>query len=83
MGEIFTQEYGDKDVRLRVIFDNGTENNMLRRSLQRALHKDEAGRRITEPTFVAAQSFNIAMSALESYLLARERSCRRQGRLGM
>ena len=50
MGEIFTQEYGDKDVRLRVIFDNGTENNMLRRSLQRALHKDEAGRRITEPT---------------------------------
>ena len=50
MGEIFTQEYGDKDARLRVIFDNGTENNMLRRSLQRALHKDEAGRRITEPT---------------------------------
>ena len=50
MGEVFTQEYGDKDARLRVIFDNGTENNMLRRSLQRALHKDEAGRRITEPT---------------------------------
>ena len=50
MGEIFTQQYGDKDARLRVIFDNGTENNMLRRSLQRALHKDEAGRRITEPT---------------------------------
>ena len=50
MGEVFTQEYGDKDARLRVIFDNGTENNMLRRSLQRALHKDQAGRRITEPT---------------------------------
>ncbi len=50
MGEIFTQEYGDNDARLRVIFDNGTENNMLRRSLQRALHKDPAGRRITEPT---------------------------------
>ena len=50
MGEVFTQEYGDKDARLRVIFDNGTENNMLRRSLQRALHKDEAGRRITEAT---------------------------------
>ena len=50
MGEEFTQEYGDKDARLRVIFDNGTENNMLRRSLQRALHKDRTGRRITDPT---------------------------------
>ena len=50
MGEEFTQDYGDRDARLRVIFDNGTENNMLRRSLQRALHKDKAGRRITDPT---------------------------------
>ena len=50
MGDEFTQEYGDRDARLRVIFDNGTENNMLRRSLQRALHKDGAGRRITDPT---------------------------------
>jgi hypothetical protein len=32
-----------------VIFDNGTESNLLMRSLQRALHKDEAGRRITDP----------------------------------
>ena len=48
MGEEFTQNYGDKDARLRVIFDNGTESNMLRRSLHRALHKDEAGRRILE-----------------------------------
>ncbi len=38
------------DARLRVIFDNGTESNMLMRSLQRALHKDEAGRRITDPS---------------------------------
>ena len=50
MGQVFTQEYGDKDARLRVIFDNGTESNMFRRSLQRALHKDAAGRRITEAT---------------------------------
>ena len=48
MGKEFTQEYGDRDARLRVIFDNGTESNMLRRSLQRALHKDEAGRRILD-----------------------------------
>jgi len=33
-----------------VIFDNGTESSMLMRSLQRALNKDEAGRRITDPT---------------------------------
>lgn len=48
MGKEFTQSYGDRDARLRVVFDNGTESNMLRRSLQRALHKDEKGRRILE-----------------------------------
>jgi hypothetical protein len=46
----FTQQYGDRDARLRVIFDNGTESNMLMRSLQRALNDDAAGRRITDPT---------------------------------
>lgn len=50
MGKQFTQQYGDTDARLRVIFDNGTENNMLMRSLQRALHKDAAGRRIADAT---------------------------------
>lgn len=49
MGDIFTDDHGRTDARLRVIFDNGTESNMLLRSLQRALHKDEAGRRITDP----------------------------------
>ena len=49
-GEDFLTAQGMVDARLRVIFDNGTESNMLMRSLQRALHKDEAGRRITEPT---------------------------------
>lgn len=47
--ELFTNEQGRRDARLRVIFDNGTESNMLMLSLQRALHKDEAGRRITDP----------------------------------
>jgi len=50
MGEIVTTEHGRTDSRLRVIFDNGTESNMLMRSLQRALNKDDAGRRITDPT---------------------------------
>ena len=50
MGEIFSNAQGRTDARLRVIFDNGTESDLLMRSLQRALHKDELGRRITEPT---------------------------------
>jgi hypothetical protein len=48
-GETFTTPQGRTDARLRVIFDNGTQSNMLMRSLQRALNKDEAGRRITDP----------------------------------
>ncbi len=49
MGEIFTNAQSRTDARLRVIFDNGTESNLLMRSLQRSLHKDEAGRRISDP----------------------------------
>jgi hypothetical protein len=41
---------GEYDARLRVIYSNGTQSNLLRRSLQRALYKDEAGRRITDPS---------------------------------
>lgn len=37
------------DRRLRVIFDNATESDLLMRSLQRALYKDESGRRIIDP----------------------------------
>ena len=50
MGEVFKQDYGDNDARLRVIFDNGTESSMLMRSLQRALTKDTSSRRITDPS---------------------------------
>lgn len=48
-GEAFTNAQGKFDARLRVIFDNDTESNLLMRSLQRALNKDEAGPRITDP----------------------------------
>jgi hypothetical protein len=48
-GEVFSNDQGRRDARLRVIFDNGTESGMLMRSLQRALHNDDAGRRITDP----------------------------------
>lgn len=49
-GDTIINDQGRTDARLRVIFDNGTESNMLMRSLQRALNKDEAGRRITDPS---------------------------------
>lgn len=49
VGERFKGPNGEYDSRLRVIFSNGTESNMLLRSLQSALYKDEKGRRITEP----------------------------------
>jgi hypothetical protein len=50
MEEPFTNEHGTIDARLRVIFDNGTESNLLMRSLQKALQQDPAGRRIIEPS---------------------------------
>lgn len=49
VGDTFKAPNGEYDARLRVIYSNGTQSNLLRRSLQRALYKDEAGRRITDP----------------------------------
>ena len=49
-GETTLTDQGQTDARLRGIFDNGTQSKMLMRSLQRALNKDDAGRRITDPT---------------------------------
>jgi uncharacterized protein YfbU (UPF0304 family) len=51
MGEPFVSDYGRQDRRLRVIYDNATESDLLLRSLQRALNKDKASRRITTPDF--------------------------------
>ncbi len=50
VGDPIKAPNGEYDARLRVIYSNGTESNLLLRSLQRALYKDEAGRRISEPT---------------------------------
>jgi hypothetical protein len=49
VGDAIKAPNGEFDARLRVIYSNGTESNLLLRSLQRALYKDEAGRRITDP----------------------------------
>lgn len=48
--EPFKAPNGETDARLRVIYSNGTESDLLLRSLQRALYKDEGGRRISEPS---------------------------------
>jgi hypothetical protein len=47
--EELSTAHGHVQGRLRVIFDNGTESEPLLRSFQRALYKDETGRRITDP----------------------------------
>jgi len=49
VGENFITDYDRRDSRLRVIYDNGTESDVLLRSLQRALHRDGTGRAISDP----------------------------------
>lgn len=49
LGDEFVSDYGRPDRRLRVVYDNGTESDLLLRSLQRALYKDKTSRRIAEP----------------------------------
>lgn len=49
VGETIKAPNGESDARLRVIYANGTESNLLRRSLQRALYKDDTGRRLSDP----------------------------------
>jgi hypothetical protein len=58
MGEPFVSDYGRSDRRLRVIYDNATESDLLLRSLQRALNKDKASRRITTSDFRSLPLFS-------------------------
>jgi len=48
-GEEFRTSSGQPDARLRLIYGNGTESNLLMRSLQKALTKDGNGRRLSDP----------------------------------
>jgi hypothetical protein len=48
-GQEFDTSSGQPDARLRLIYANGTESNLLMRSLQRALTQDGNGRRLSEP----------------------------------
>lgn len=68
-GEPYMNDYGRKDQRLRVIYDNGTESDLLLRSFQRALYKDQAGRRITTPDVGPLFSNEAGEKDLESGML--------------
>jgi hypothetical protein len=46
MGEEYMADYGMKNRKLRVIYDNGTESDILLNSFVRALYKDTSSRRI-------------------------------------
>jgi len=49
VGEYFRAPNGEDDARLRVIYSNGTESDILLRSLIRAMYKDETSRLISDP----------------------------------
>lgn len=49
VGEALKKTGGEVDRRLRLIFGNGTESNLLLRSLQRAFYDDPAARRLVSP----------------------------------
>lgn len=46
ISEYFETSDGHLDARTRLIYSNGTESNILMRSLTKSLYKDEAGRRV-------------------------------------
>lgn len=50
VGQQIRTNYERHDSRLRVIYDNGTESDVLQRSFQRALYRDEAARLVTNPS---------------------------------
>lgn len=62
MGEQYLTPEKAPQARLRVIYGNGTESNLLIRSLQNALYKDTAGRRVTKrndgPLFAGLKNAN-------------------------
>jgi hypothetical protein len=65
-GEVFQTRNGHPDARLRVIYSNGTESDLLLRSLQRALYKDDTGRRITDSDFGPLFGDNLEKSDQQS-----------------
>ncbi|CAI8406909.1 MAG: Uncharacterised protein [Gammaproteobacteria bacterium] len=58
IGEYQEDEGGRYNPRLRLIYDNGTESNLLLRSLSRGLYKDPHGRRIVRDADSVIDKFN-------------------------
>jgi hypothetical protein len=85
MGETFRTPNGTPDARMQVIYSNGTESDLLQRSLQRALYKDDTGRRITdteagplfgdafEPEDIASGTIYVLRSQSEDPFIAEHR----------
>src|SRR5690606_24335683 len=48
VGDTFKAPNGEDDARLRVVYSNGTESNIMQRSLVRAMYKDATSRFITD-----------------------------------
>ena len=65
-GDTFKAPNGEEDARLRVIYDNGTENDLLQRSLIRAMYKDETSRFVTTPGLGPLFSDELESDDLES-----------------
>ncbi|HBN74084.1 MAG TPA: hypothetical protein DD376_05140 [Sutterella sp.] len=85
------EQYTRDNPRLRVIFENGVETNILKRSLSRALYKDANGRRVI-PTAETVTNRMVGLSHRDKatgciYILASETKApelaelKRQGRL--
>ena len=60
IGKYFKAPNGENDARLRAIYSNGTESNLLMRSLKKALNSDKSSRRIlvannVEPLFNSSE----------------------------
>lgn len=65
-GEMIKAPNGEDDARLRVIYSNGTENDILLRSLIRAMYKDESSRFVTSPGMGPLFSGELENDDLES-----------------
>jgi hypothetical protein len=50
MGEVYIADYGMENRKLLVIYDNGTESDILLNSFVRGLYKDPSSRRIVDPS---------------------------------
>ncbi len=62
VGDPLKTTAGEVDRRLRLVFGNGTESNLLLRSLQRAFYDDSAARRLVSPE-TGQMSFGGVMEA--------------------